>query len=52
MRDASICGLGQSSPNPVLAGLKFFRNEYLTHILEGKCPTGTCMIKREVDVIA
>lgn len=42
VRDASLCGLGQSAPNPVLSTLRFFRDEYEAHVLEGRCPTGTC----------
>ncbi len=38
----SFCGLGQASPNPVLSTLKFFRDEYETHVHDKKCPTGTC----------
>lgn len=42
IKDASLCGLGQSAPNPVLSTLKFFRDEYEAHILEKRCPSGTC----------
>ncbi len=38
----SACGLGQTAPNPVLATLKFFRNEYEAHVNEKKCPAGVC----------
>ncbi len=38
----SLCGLGQTAPNPVLATLKFFREEYLAHIQDKKCPAGVC----------
>ena len=38
----SACGLGQTAPNPVLATLKFFRNEYEAHVNEKKCPSGVC----------
>lgn len=41
VKDNSLCGLGQSSPNPVLSTLKYFRSEYESH-LEGKCPSGCC----------
>jgi NAD-dependent dihydropyrimidine dehydrogenase PreA subunit len=40
--DGSLCGLGQSSPNPVLTTLKYFRDEYDAHIADGKCPAGVC----------
>ena len=42
IRDSSLCGLGQSAPNPVLTTLKYFRDEYEAHILEGRCPAGQC----------
>ena len=38
---ASLCGLGQTAPNPVLTTLKYFREEYIAHI-EGRCPAGKC----------
>ena len=40
--DASLCGLGQSAPNPVLSTIKYFREEYEAHILEKRCPAGVC----------
>jgi len=42
MKEASLCGLGQTAPNPVLSTLKYFRGEYLSHIREKKCPAGVC----------
>ncbi|MBQ3064757.1 MAG: NADH-quinone oxidoreductase subunit NuoF [Clostridia bacterium] len=38
----SLCGLGQTAPNPVLATLKFFRDEYVSHVVDKKCPAGVC----------
>ena len=38
----SLCGLGQTAPNPVLATLKFFREEYIAHVVDKKCPAGVC----------
>jgi len=38
----SICGLGQTAPNPVLSTLKYFKSEYIAHIEEKKCPAGEC----------
>ena len=38
----SLCGLGQTAPNPVLATLKFFREEYIAHVVDRKCPAGVC----------
>ena len=42
MKDASLCGLGTSAPNPVLSTLRYFRDEYEAHIFEKRCPTGIC----------
>lgn len=42
IKENSLCGLGQTAPNPVLATLKFFRNEYIAHIVDKKCPAGVC----------
>lgn len=42
IKDASLCGLGQSAPNPVLSTLQYFRDEYEAHIFEKRCPSGTC----------
>ena len=38
----SLCGLGQTAPNPVLSTLKFFRDEYISHVVDKKCPAGVC----------
>ena len=38
----SLCGLGQTAPNPVLSTLKYFRDEYVAHIVDKKCPAGVC----------
>jgi NADP-reducing hydrogenase subunit HndC len=38
----SLCGLGQTAPNPVLSTLRYFRNEYIAHIRDKKCPAGVC----------
>ncbi|MGI6716486.1 MAG: NADH-ubiquinone oxidoreductase-F iron-sulfur binding region domain-containing protein [Eubacteriales bacterium] len=42
IRATSLCGLGQTAPNPVLATLKFFRDEYEAHVYEKRCPAGQC----------
>ncbi|TVS15932.1 MAG: NADH-quinone oxidoreductase subunit NuoF [Planctomycetaceae bacterium] len=42
IRDASLCGLGMTAPNPVLSTLRFFRDEYEAHIYERRCPAGVC----------
>jgi NADH-quinone oxidoreductase subunit F len=42
IKKTSLCGLGQSAPNPVLSTLRYFRHEYESHIKERKCPSGVC----------
>lgn len=42
IRKASLCGLGQTAPNPVLSTIRHFRNEYLAHIIEKRCPANSC----------
>jgi NADH:ubiquinone oxidoreductase subunit F (NADH-binding)/Pyruvate/2-oxoacid:ferredoxin oxidoreductase delta subunit len=42
IKDTSLCGLGQSAPNPVLSGLHYFREEYETHIYDRRCDSGVC----------
>jgi NADH:ubiquinone oxidoreductase subunit F (NADH-binding)/(2Fe-2S) ferredoxin len=42
IRDTSLCGLGQSAPNPVLSGLQYFKEEYEEHLYERKCRAGVC----------
>jgi len=42
IRSSSLCGLGQTAPNPVLTTLKYFKDEYMAHIVEKKCPAGVC----------
>jgi NADH-quinone oxidoreductase subunit F len=39
---SSLCGLGQTAPNPVLTTLKYFKDEYMAHIVDKKCPAGVC----------
>ncbi len=46
MKLTSLCGLGQSAPNPVLSSIKWFREEYEAHI-EGRCPAGVCQALRQ-----
>ena len=42
IKNGSLCGLGQSAPNPVLSTVRYFRSEYEAHINEGRCPAGVC----------
>jgi NADH:ubiquinone oxidoreductase subunit F (NADH-binding) len=44
VRVGSLCGLGQSAPNPVLSTLRFFRDEYDAHIRDHRCPAGVCAV--------
>lgn len=51
IKESALCGLGQSAPNPVLSTMKYFRDEYMAHVLEKKCPAGVCksMVKFMID---
>ena len=42
IKDGSMCGLGQTAPNPVLSTLRYFRDEYVEHIVNKRCPAGVC----------
>ncbi len=42
IQDTALCGLGQTAPNPVLSTLNHFRDEYLAHVVDKKCPAGVC----------
>ena len=42
IKSASLCGLGQTAPNPVISTLRYFRDEYIAHIVDKKCPAGVC----------
>lgn len=42
IKENSLCGLGQTAPNPVLSTLKFFRDEYIAHVVDKRCPAGVC----------
>ncbi len=42
IKDTALCGLGQTAPNPILSTLRYFRDEYLAHVRDKKCPAGTC----------
>ena len=51
IKDGSLCGLGQTAPNPVLTTIKYFRDEYEAHIRDGKCPAKNCkkLLTYEID---
>ena len=42
IKSASLCGLGQTAPNPVISTLRYFKDEYIAHIVDKKCPAGVC----------
>ena len=47
----SLCGLGQTAPNPVLSTLRYFRDEYVAHVVDKRCPAGVCieLLRYEID---
>lgn len=47
VRETSLCGLGQSAPNPVLSTLRYFRDEYEAHIRDRECPAGSCTLDQQ-----
>ncbi|MDO5124101.1 MAG: NADH-quinone oxidoreductase subunit NuoF [Eubacteriales bacterium] len=52
IKDNSLCGLGQTAPNPVLSTLNFFRDEYVAHVVDKKCPAGVCKSLTAIEIIA
>ncbi|MBS3939157.1 MAG: NADH-quinone oxidoreductase subunit NuoF [Peptococcaceae bacterium] len=52
IKGASLCGLGNTAPNPVLATLRFFRAEFEAHVVDKKCPAGVCQALLSYSVIA
>jgi NADH-quinone oxidoreductase subunit F len=48
VKDGSLCGLGKTAPNPVLSTLKYFRDEYIAHIKDKKCPAGVCTAMKKI----
>jgi len=50
IKKASVCGLGQTAPNPVLSTIKYFRDEYVAHIKDGKCPAGECKALANIEI--
>ncbi len=42
IKASALCGLGQTAPNPVLSTLRYFRDEYIAHVRDKKCPAGVC----------
>ena len=52
IKDNALCGLGQTAPNPVLSTLNFFRDEYISHVVDKKCPAGVCQALTSYKVVA
>ena len=50
VKDGSLCGLGKTAPNPVLSTLKYFREEYVAHIRDHKCPAGVCTAMKKISI--
>ncbi len=51
IKQNSLCGLGQTAPNPVLSTLKYFRDEYIAHVVDKKCPAGVCKHLMQVVIL-
>ena len=52
IKDNALCGLGQTAPNPVLSTLKRFREEYVAHVVDKKCPAGVCKSLLSYKIVA
>ena len=52
IKSASLCGLGQTAPNPVISTLRYFRDEYIAHIVDKKCPAGVCKKLLSYEILA
>ena len=51
IKNNSLCGLGQTAPNPVLSTLRYFRDEYIAHVVDKKCPAGVCKHLMQVTIL-
>jgi len=51
VRISSLCGLGKTAPNPIISTLKYFRDEYLSHVLHKRCPTNQCEALRKFKIL-
>jgi len=51
IKKSSLCGLGQTAPNPVLSTLKYFRDEYEAHVKEHRCPAGECKALSNIKIV-
>ena len=52
VQNTSLCGLGQTAPNPVVSTLRYFRDEYMAHIVDKQCPAGVCKLKSAAEAIS
>ena len=52
IKESALCGLGQTAPNPVLSTLKYFRDEYVAHVQEKRCPAGVCKNLLKYEIVA
>ncbi|NLP26602.1 MAG: 4Fe-4S binding protein, partial [Clostridiales bacterium] len=52
IKENSLCGLGQTAPNPVLSTLRYFRDEYVAHVTDKKCPAAVCKSLMSYVIIA
>ena len=50
VKDGSLCGLGKTAPNPVLSTLKYFKDEYIAHIKDKRCPAGVCEAMKVITI--
>ena len=51
IKDGALCGLGQTAPNPVLSTLRYFRDEYIAHVVDKKCPAGVCKHLMQITIL-
>jgi NADH-quinone oxidoreductase subunit F len=52
VKDASLCGLGKTAGNPVLSTLRYFRDEYVAHVRDHRCPAGVCKAFKRFYIVA
>lgn len=52
IKASALCGLGQTAPNPILSTLRYFKDEYLAHVVDKKCPAGVCKALLQYKIVA
>ncbi len=52
IKENALCGLGQTAPNPILSTIRYFRDEYVAHIVDKKCPAGVCKALLNYSIVA